>query len=307
MNNSLMTTQSTELDFSAIERANLQPSTKAKYKKEIENLVLAGVDPQDYLALQEYADGLKSSRKSFLKSALRLMSQDFERAIKANATEGNIGKVQAGVYRLEAMREAVQVTKHKGEKAHVWLSPKQVTQITGLCGDDLEGKRDWIVLSLPLGAGLRRNELSNLTFDALMQQPTKNGKMRDVLEVEGKGAKSRVIPIKPILAQRLREWKGIVGNGMVVRSLGMNKELGESMSGVAIFNLVNKYGKLVGIDALAPHDLRRTYAQLAYDAGLPITQISKLLGHAKIDTTQKYLNTDLDLDVTASDFIPLAE
>jgi len=55
-----------------------------------------------------------------------------------------------------------------------------------------------------------------------------------------------------------------------------------------------------------PHDLRRTYAQLGYNAGVPITQISVLLGHSSIKTTQEYLNLNLDLESTASDFVPLA-
>jgi integrase len=78
------------------------------------------------------------------------------------------------------------------------------------------------------------------------------------------------------------------------------------MSGVAIFQLVNRYGKAIGILELAPHDLRRTYAKLGYEAGVPITQISTLLGHANIATTQKYLDLALDLETTASDFIPLS-
>ena len=57
---------------------------------------------------------------------------------------------------------------------------------------------------------------------------------------------------------------------------------------------------------LSPHDLRRTYAHLGYDAGVPITQIKELLGHASIATTQKYLDLSLDLDNTASDFVPLS-
>ena len=195
---------------------------------------------------------------------------------------------------------------HPGQKAHTWLSQAQVKEITGLCGDEIEGKRDWIILGLLLGAGLRRSELAKLTFDALKQQPTKSGKMRDILEVQGKGAKNRVIPIKPILADRLREWKEITGSGRVARSLGRKKELGASMSGVAVFHLVNKYGKKIGFSKLAPHDLRRTFAQLGYDAGIPITQLSVLLGHSSIDVTQKYLNLDLDLETTASDFIPLS-
>jgi integrase len=301
-----LTTINQGFDFSAIDRANLQPSTKKQYRREIEKLLQAGVDPMNYKALQEYADGLKSSRRQFLKSALRLMSIDYERTIKAGATDRNVGKIQAGLYRLEAMREAVQVKPHKGVKAHTWLSQKQVAAITALCGNDLEGSRDWIVLGLLLGAGLRREELAGLTFEALKQQPTKSGRPRDVLEVTGKGAKDRVIPISEKLGYHLREWQKIVGGGLIARSLGMKKELGESMSAVAIFQLVSKYGKRIGVPGLAPHDLRRTYAQLGYEAGVPITQISTLLGHSSVATTQRYLNLALDLESTASDFIPLS-
>jgi integrase len=55
---------------------------------------------------------------------------------------------------------------------------------------------------------------------------------------------------------------------------------------------------------LAPHDLRRTYAQLGYEVGVPITQISKLPGHSSVATTQRYLNLGLDLEATISDFVP---
>ena len=55
---------------------------------------------------------------------------------------------------------------------------------------------------------------------------------------------------------------------------------------------------------LQPHDLRRTYAELGRRAGVPISQISKLLGHASIETTQDYLNIELDLETTISDFVP---
>lgn len=294
------------LDLSAIDRAALQPSTRAKYKREIEVMHAAGVNPANHSALQAYADGLKSSRKQFLKSALRLMTQDLEQSMKAGATPENIQYTQAALYRLEAMQNAVQVNKPKGTKAHTWLSQKQVVHITSLCGDTLEGKRDWIVLGLLLGAGLRRDELVNLTFDALKQQPTKGGRVRTVIEVTGKGDKSRVIPIQDKLADRLEEWRDITGGGYIARSLGRRQELGESMSAVAVFHLVNKYGKQIGMDELAPHDCRRTFAQLGYEAGIPITQISTLLGHSSVATTQRYLNLSLDLETTASDFIPLS-
>ena len=295
-----------EIDVTAIKRANLADSTKVKYTREVEAMAQAGVNPFDRETLIEYASGLKSSRRAFLKSALRLMTADYEQAIKGGATPENVQSAQAAVMRLEAMRDTVKVTTHKGTKAHTWLSQAQVRDITSLCDDSLTGRRDWIVLGLLLGAGLRREELVNLSFDSLKQQPTKGGKMRDVLEVKGKGAKARVIPVSHLLAERLREWLDLVGGGFVARSLGMKKELGKSMSAVAVFQIVRKYGKMISVPELSPHDLRRTYAHLGYDAGVSITQIKELLGHASVATTQKYLDLSLDLENTASDFVPLS-
>jgi integrase len=62
---------------------------------------------------------------------------------------------------------------------------------------------------------------------------------------------------------------------------------------------------MIGKPELAPRDLRRTYAQFGYQARIPVTQILKLLGHSFLATTQHYLNLDLDLEVTISDFIPV--
>ncbi len=294
------------LDTSAIDRAPLQPSTKAKYTTEIRKMHAAGVNPANHKALQAYADTLKSSRRQFLKSALRLMVRGIEQDMKAGATPQNLKQTQAALLRLEAMQNAVTVEQHKGTKAHTWLSQKQVVHITSLCGDTLKGKRDWIILGLLLGAGLRRDELVNLTFDALKQQPTKAGKMRTVIEVQGKGNKSRVIPIQDKLADHLREWRTITGGGYIARAMTRSGDLPERMSDKGIFELVRSYGRRIGLDTLAPHDLRRTFAQLGYEAGIPLTQISTLLGHSSVATTQRYLNLALDLETSASDFIPLA-
>ena len=85
----------------------------------------------------------------------------------------------------------------------------------------------------------------------------------------------------------------------------MEQRLGVDLCAVDVFRIVRKHGAMIGLPELAAHDLRRTYAQLGYEAGVSITQISRLLGHASVATTQRYLNLDLDLDTTVSDFIPL--
>ena len=296
-------------DMNAIARApRLGERTKQKYQHEVDRYIQTGAKLTDSAALESYAEGLKSSRRSFFKAALRIMTLDFEKKLKANASPDNLFKTQAALLRIEAIRSTVTVVTHKGSKAHNWLSQKQVTDITALCPTTLEGRRDWLVLGLLLGAGLRREELVSLRFDALKEQPMKSGKMRTVLEVTGKGVKTRVIPIKAILAERISFWRKEVGAGLIIRARGDKKHtLTQSISTISVFHIVRKYGAKIDRPKLAPHDLRRTFAQLAFDAGVPITQICTLLGHESVSTTQKYLNLAIDLEVTASDFIPLSE
>lgn len=90
----------------------------------------------------------------------------------------------------------------------------------------------------------------------------------------------------------------------MLRSLGRNKVPGESISTIGLYNIVQKRGKMIGKPNLQHHDLRRTYAELGRRAGVSIEQISRLLGHATIKTTQGYLNIELDLETTISDFVP---
>jgi len=123
--------------------------------------------------------------------------------------------------------------------------------------------------------------------------------------VTGKGAKSRVVPVSDRLAEAIIDWQFLIdAEGLILRSLGRNRMPGESISTTGLYNIVQKRGAMIGKLDLQPHDLRRTFAELGRRAGIPISQISKLLGHASIETTQEYLNIELDLETTISDFVP---
>ncbi len=60
----------------------------------------------------------------------------------------------------------------------------------------------------------------------------------------------------------------------------------------AIESRLRKLGKELGIDRVHPHKFRRTLATRAIDKGMPIEQVQRLLGHAKIDTTLTYAMVD---------------
>ena len=82
----------------------------------------------------------------------------------------------------------------------------------------------------------------------------------------------------------------------------MLREITEArgMSADAIADVVATYARPLGWD-LAPHDLRRTFAKLARSGQAPLEQIQLALGHQSIQTTQRYLGSELDLADAACD------
>lgn len=60
--------------------------------------------------------------------------------------------------------------------------------------------------------------------------------------------------------------------------------------------IVRNIGRRAGVENTHPHRFRRTGATLALQSGMPLLQVSKMLGHEQIGTTQIYLDiTDEDL------------
>lgn len=307
MTNEMTISSNNLFDTRPIDNANLGERTKIQYKKALRNYLATGHKLTDANSLGDYAIKLPASSKAFLKAAIRLVTKGTEHDLKSNVTPENLPMVQAALLRLESLNDTIKVNAPKGEKAHTWLNQAQVLALVNTCDDDsLTGRRDWVILALLVGAGLRREELSTLSCDDLVELPGKNGKTRLVLQIKGKGSKNRIVPVNAVLTNKLQAWcKDDIGCGLIARSLGRKCELGDSLSVIGIFEIVRKHGAMIGKPELDPHDLRRTFAQLGYEAGTPLTQISKLLGHENIATTQRYLNLDIDLETTVSDFIPL--
>ncbi len=282
----------------------LADSTKAKYKAAVKRYLDVGGNLMDAGQLEAHARTLPASGRAFLKAAVGKLAGRLATQAKRQATPENLAQIQAGLLRIEALQTAIHVEKPKGEKVHIWLSADEVSAIMATCDDTIAGRRDRVVLGLLFGAGLRRAEAAALEFEAVSLLPIK-GKFRTVIDVKGKGAKDRVIPVADKLADILADWQAEVGPGRVCRSIKRNHELRDSMSAVAIFNVVRRRGALIGRAELAAHDCRRTYAQIGLENGISLREISRLLGHESVETTMRYLNVELNLETTISDYVPL--
>ena len=66
------------------------------------------------------------------------------------------------------------------------------------------------------------------------------------------------------------------------------------MRAQSVVETVVGYGRRIGVE-ITPHDLRRTFAKLAHQGRPPLEQIQLSLGHASIQTTERYLGVCQDL------------
>src|SRR5205807_10350949 len=69
----------------------------------------------------------------------------------------------------------------------------------------------------------------------------------------------------------------------------------------AIWMVVQQAAKAAGLPKISPHDLRRSFARGAYEAGVSVELIRQSLGHSNIATTERYVNSVLELDRAATD------
>jgi integrase/recombinase XerD len=101
---------------------------------------------------------------------------------------------------------------------------------------------------------------------------------------KAKGGKERVVPILPELAQELR-------THLVGREAGslFETRTATSLSPRRVQQIIKEVAAGAGIaKRVYPHLLRHTVAQHLLEGGMPLDQVQKFLGHAKIETAQIY-------------------
>jgi site-specific recombinase XerD len=143
--------------------------------------------------------------------------------------------------------------------------------------------RDRAWFALMVRAGLRVGEVVDLKLSDLLNQP--EGEKPARIRVYGKGRKERIVLLSADAYAVLSEWLSERGKNPL-ENIFLN-ERGQSLSANGIEWLLKGYGKEAGLH-LTPHQLRHTYARQLTEAGMPLTSLGKLMGHAQISTTQIY-------------------
>ena len=189
---------------------------------------------------------------------------------------------------------SVKGVKQRGTRTGNWLTAEEAERLLAAPNRSLlAGKRDSALLSLFVGAGLRREELAQLKQSDIQRR---NGRWC-IVDIEGKGKRIRTVAIPGWVKSAVEEWLAAVPVGMELVLGKVNKGgrfVGEGLSAAAIYAIVLAYAKQIDVP-IRPHDLRRTYGRLAHEGGARLEQIQISFGHASVLTTEKYLGVQQDL------------
>lgn len=145
----------------------------------------------------------------------------------------------------------------------------------------LKGARDRALLLLLYSCGLRVSELLSLELDQVHDT---------FIRVYGKGGKERHLPIGRRALEAIDRYLHFRSEP-IPSSLLFIDDRGKPFSRRQLWNLVKEYAKAASIDKnVSPHTLRHTFATHLLDEGTDIRIVQELLGHTKIDTTNRYMH-----------------
>ncbi|MDG2534784.1 tyrosine recombinase XerC [Sphingomonas sp. HITSZ_GF] len=178
-------------------------------------------------------------------------------------------RVKKGVPRPIAPHEAVALAETVSEEAsEPWLAA-----------------RDWAVLLLLYGAGLRIGEAVALTGAVLPLGQT--------MSVTGKRAKTRLVPLLPQVREAIEAYARLSPYGTARDAPLFRGAKGGPLPPGVIRKSVQRARTALGLsDRTTPHALRHSFATHLLGRGADLRALQELLGHASLSSTQVYTAVD---------------
>jgi len=230
---------------------------------------LSGVSAAD---LRAY---LAHRRASGIGNASAARELSAVRGFLAWANDGEAGptlkgpRVKRGVPRPIAPDEAIALAETVAEDAaEPWI-----------------GARDWAVLLLLYGAGLRIGEALSITGRALP--------LGETLMVTGKRDKTRAVPLLPQVRAAIQAYVALCPYGTAPAEPIFRGAKGGALSPAIIRRSVRRARAVLGLsDRTTPHALRHSFATHLLGRGADLRSLQELLGHASLSSTQIYTQVD---------------
>ena len=158
--------------------------------------------------------------------------------------------------------------------------------------------RDWAMLEVLYGTGIRVSECANLNLQDVDRDhyPTTT-----ILHIRrGKGDKDRIVPVGRCADDALHRYLAIRDKlrhpklGILAPNALFLNYRGGRLTPRSIERIVSHYGKTTQSHQVTPHALRHSFATHLLDGGVDLRSIQELLGHANLSSTQIYTRVSLD-------------
>lgn len=172
------------------------------------------------------------------------------------------------------------------------LSAGELTALFRACDRaTTRGVRDAALLALLYGGGLRRDEAVSADLGDLDLEGAN-------LRVKGKGNKQRAVPLATSVRDALERWVRTRGPEpgrlfVPVRKGGRvdrvdSQGVPRMLSGQAVLMILRRLARRGSVAPFSPHDARRTFISDLLDAGVDLSTVQQLAGHAQVSTTARY-------------------
>jgi len=270
-------------------------STRRNYGKALDDLfAFSSGRPLSRALLSQW----KVSMETLSPSTVNVRLSAARKLVEEARRNGMLGAEEA------ASLSDVPNIRQQGTRLGNWLTREQARELLQVPDrSTLGGKRDYVILALLVGCALRRQELATLDLQTIQLREG-----RWVLsDMEGKGRRIRTVAVPVWVKQGIDAWMtaAAIDEGRLLRSIRKGGKVGEGLSDWAVWDVVQRSAKEIGIQRFGAHDLRRTCAKLCRKAGGDLEQIKFLLGHSSIQTTERYLGAEQEIAVAVNDSIGL--
>jgi integrase len=243
------------------------------------------------LAVLQYKDALiggvretpEGSKRLFSSATVNLRLAAVRALAQEAADQGLLDQAEAAaICRVRGERIS-------GSRMGMWISKEELDRI--LLSPDrstLRGIRDYALLAVLFSTGIRRRELVSLSVSTIQQRDGQWG----LIDIRGKGLKVRSVSLPLWVKDAVFDWLEATKlvQGALFRSISRHGLLGTgNMSDESVKLLLTKYALANDLGGFRPHDARRTCARLCRAADASLEDIQEMLGHASIQTTERYL------------------
>ena len=156
--------------------------------------------------------------------------------------------------------------------------------------------RDAAIMTLLYGCGLRISEGLSLTpADFNISDPTKPMASAKSLRILGKGGKTRLVPVLPLVNSAIESYVRLCPFVLKLDQPIFRGMRGGPVQPAVIQRSMRVMRGALGLPATAtPHAMRHSFATHLLGNGGDLRTIQELLGHASLSTTQKYTAVDTD-------------